>query len=105
MKYDAVVEPVVVPIVLLRNVLHGRRKPFRRWVGKFGYVDILGCEPEIARQHQRRAAGYRDLQLRSGLNRCAADPVEGVEQRVAAEGYRHCASLMKTLPPARASSE
>ena len=53
---------------------------------KFGYVDIFGGKPEIARKHECRAAINRDLQLRSRQHRRPTDLIEGVEQRVAVEG-------------------
>ena len=56
------------------------------WTLDVGDIDILRGKPEIARQHQRRAAVDRDLQLRSGLHRRATDLVECIQQRVAVEG-------------------
>src|SRR5665213_1491752 len=99
MKYDPVVEPVILPLIFFGNTTHHRRQPFRQRVVKFGYIDILGGKPEIAGEHQRGAAVNRDLQPGSGLHRRAADLVECVEQRVAAEGCTHRAPPHENSAP------
>ena len=76
----------------------------RQRMVEFGYVDIFRREPKIARQHQRRPTINGDLQLRSGVDRRASNPVKGVEERVAVKGCTHRACLMKSPRPASASS-
>ena len=104
MEHDPVVEPVIPPVILRRDFVHDGRQPTRQRVLEFGDVDIFSSKPEVARQHERRTAIDRDLQLCSRLHGSAPDPVEGVEQRVAVEGCAHRGRLMKTQPPASASS-
>ena len=65
MKSYPIVEPAFLPAIFLRDFVDDRCQPTRQRVLKFGYVDILGGKPEIARQHECRAAIDGDLQLRS----------------------------------------
>ena len=104
MECDGVIEPVVLPMIFLGNLMYDRRQPIRQRVLEFGYVDIFRGKPEIAGKHQRRVAVDRDLQLGPGLNCRATDLIECIEQCVAAEGCTHRVFLTKTPPPARASS-
>ncbi len=101
---DRIVEPVVLPKIFLGDFMHNLRQPARQRALKFGYVDIFRGKPEIARKHQRRASIDRDLQLRSRQHRRATNLIECIQQGVAAEGCTHHASLMRTPPPASASS-
>jgi hypothetical protein len=104
MKRDPVIEPIVLPAIFLCNLMHHRVQPVGQGMPEFRYVDMFRGKPEIARQHQRGAPIDRDLQLCSSQYRRATDLIEGIEQRVAAKGCTHPTTLMKTRPPANASS-
>src|SRR5439155_9404315 len=96
MKRHAIIEPVFLPTILGRDFAYDGCQPVRQRMLQPRDVDILSCEPEIARQHQGRPAIDRNLQLRSRLDRRASDLVEGVEQGLAVEGCGHGIGLMKT---------
>src|SRR5689334_10500779 len=105
MKTHSIIQPVRRPSVFLRQTFDNIGQPSRPNLPYLCDIDVFRRKPEIARQHKRRTAIDRDLQLRAGVHGGATNPVEGVEQGIAIEGNRHRASLMKTPRRVRASWE
>jgi len=101
MESDAIIEPVVCPTIFPDDLPDNPLEPRGKRAFEFGHVDILGREPEIAGQHQRRTTIDGDLQFGSRHNRGATDPVKSVEQT--RRGQKSCSSApqAKSAPNAR----